>query len=1227
MRFLLHISDFHLRPDYTPENGNKLLTPEKATISAIEAIAKKLRKENIQIDYMIHTGDVIDANNVGKKYFETILNQLKTPAGTDYLIYRTQNKDTRASKFESAHTIFESILKQLNIPAGNAIVCCGNHDADRRQLGEYTKCRLNADGNAEEKKEFEKLLFLSNDSFKNFNEFLDRLNAANAPQSPRLLNKDIKGIENSPNQFCSLGDLNILVLNSNWTTPDSPPKHQNCIKCPAVCADIDHILNSPEYRNDNLNIVVAHKPLYEICEKARLTYKNYSKTPFMTILHTYLGDNGVYLCGDKHTRSIIGTSFHDVPHYLSGEPLYQPSEKGIYEAEYNLLGISNGKIAAEWKIHLWSKNATDWTCYICPQDATVSQLYELSRGYISPLSYKYLSVDNRKSTWESLNQILYRDEVEIDYTNEENALHSDCKITNDEAMDRMFKFLASYRKSGNESIDWIYSKQGLGKIEHNIFVEVAKRINDRVGKPNKNVLNLRGPHSTGKSSFLGILYIYLLRLYSMGKIDFIPAYFALESKSMLQKVQKSTTYYQAVKEEFQDFSENIQHISKREGKKVCYIIDRVDEQDYWSYSSESSVGRGILDVLSTCDNAWHIFSYGNYRLPHFKKSMPPRTYNDDSDVLFFSPIEAYKVLRPLRRLSNKPAPVKSKRQKWHNPILYNKVVSKKNNTAKYSLGLRPEFTSFVCAFLEKYGFFDQVFTEKHWDDGSESISTPPSKIRKELITKGLVNEVCKLIIKFRRLHITPGFLRQNYAFLTDLKFKGDTPDNRKLVLDSERKIPILENSSLSIQQVHSYYIDRQLERSLKHMGYDFIQYAPAMAYLFSYCGYTYEQFIRIKYDDMLRNLHPTNKIAAYQSEIYKAFMFITKHDESREYLIALHYHRELQYYTEHLDESVTDFSILHQNIDRPIAFLVRRNWTDADKFIIVCKALIKRNDLKSSCYAVLLYCLAHIQIYEPIRSTVKELLFSKCIDVLKKELPSSPSLPFDIFANKTCKDSYDNPYKNQAFDASWIIMGSTAKQRLDHFLSLRLQHTMMVYCAIETRNTSALIGLLTANEHFRLYNRQHQLLYYQDVTIYGDNPKRPLNPGKDTIHKGMDFNSTMNYLCEKISGAIGKQHKYSLFDYDLFTLCDLILSRYPSDSLQENHLSEKPFFINDSNSKLVEKITNYLILILQMATNDSTYVKIDKWGLDELKRLAEEFAPPMQVTKQAKPTSEPSTAN
>ena len=68
-------------------------------------------------------------------------------------------------------------------------------------------------------------------------------------------------------------------------------------------------------------------------------------------------------------------------------------------------------------------------------------------------------------------------------------------------------------------------------------------------------------------------------------------------------------------------------------------------------------------------------------------------------------------------------------------------------------------------------------------------------------------------------------------------------------------------------------------------------------------------------------------------------------------------------------------------------------------------------------------------------------------------------------------------------------------------------------------------------------------------------------------------------------------------------------------------MSEKPFFINDSNSKLVEKITNYLILILQMATNDSTYVKIDKWGLDELKRLAEKFAPPMQVTKQAKPTS------
>lgn len=1187
MRFLLHVSDFHLRLDNTSRN---------ATISAMEAIAKKLQEEHIQIDYLIHTGDVIDSKHIST-------NDDSASQGS-----RTESNQKalgdRSKRFKKAGKTFNTILTQLNIPAGNAIICCGNHDADLSQLGSYDDCPLQK----EDISEFNKILFSPDNAFNDFNQFLKSLHAANASDSPRLLNKKI-GMTGSPNKFCSLGNLNVLVLNSNWTnylppptntkTQDganaTPPKYQNCIKCDRVCTDIDNILNHTQGQQDCINIIVAHKPLYEICEKARLTYKNYSKTDFMTKIHTYLGDNGIYLCGDKHTRSIIGASFHDVSHYLSGEPLYESDKKGRYEAEYNLLGISNGKIAVEWKIHLWSKNSMVWHCDICPQDATVSQLYELSRGYISPLSYKYLSVDNRKSTWESLNQILYRDEEEIDYTNEKNALYSDCKITSDEAMDRMFKFLASYRKSGNESIDWIYDKQGPEKIEHNIFVEVAKRISDRVGKPNKNVLNLRGPHSTGKSSFLGILYIYLLRLYSMGKIDFIPAYFALESESMLQKVQKSTTYYQAVKEEFQDFSENIQHISKREGKKVCYIIDRVDEQDYWSYSSESSVGRGILDVLSTCDNAWHIFSYGNYRLPQFKKSMPPRTYNDDSDVLFFSPIEAYKVLMPFRGLS------------------------KKNKTAKYSLGLRPEFTSFVCAFLEKYGFFGEILYRYNSEHPNKKLTGElPTPIRNRL-----VDEVCNLITKFRRLHITTGFLRQNYAFLTDLNLSSI-----EIALEyPQQDVLFLKNSALTVQQVHSYYIDRQLERSLKHMGYDFIQYAPAMAYLFSYCGYTYEQFIRIKYDDMLRNLHPTNKIAAYQSEIYKAFMFITKHDESREYLIALHYHRELQYYTEHLDESVTDFSILHQNIDRPIAFLVRRNWTDADKFIIVCKALIKRNDLKSSCYAVLLYCLAHIQIYEPIRSTVKELLFNKCIDVLKKELPSSPSLPFDIFANKTCKDSHDNPYKNQAFDTSWLIMGSTEKQRLDHFLSLRLQHTMMVYCAIETRNTSALIGLLTENEHFRLYNRQHQLLYYQDVTIYGDNPKRPLNPGKDTIHKGMDFNSTMNYLCEKISGAIGKQHKYSLFDYDLFTLCDLILSRYPSDSLQENHLSEKPFFINDSNSKLVEKITNYLILILQMATNDSTYVKIDKWGLDELKRLAEKFAPPMQVTKQAKPTSEPSTAN
>ncbi len=135
-----------------------------------------------------------------------------------------------------------------------------------------------------------------------FDEFLKSINVANSNHSPdRIINID---------------GLNILVLDTNWPNPGSNSSKYCCVNCEMINR-INYDVNK-----NGVNVILAHKPFYEVCEKARLPHKKYTKTDFMKKIKKYLGTNGVYFCGDKHTCSILGENFHDIPHYMCGEPYY-----------------------------------------------------------------------------------------------------------------------------------------------------------------------------------------------------------------------------------------------------------------------------------------------------------------------------------------------------------------------------------------------------------------------------------------------------------------------------------------------------------------------------------------------------------------------------------------------------------------------------------------------------------------------------------------------------------------------------------------------------------------------------------------------------------------------------------------------------------------------------------------------------------------------------------------
>ena len=275
--------------------------------------------------------------------------------------------------------------------------------------------------------------------------------------------------------------------------------------------------------------------------------------------------------------------------------------------------------------------------------------------------------------------------------------------------------------------------------------------------------------------------------------------------------------------------------------------------------------------------------------------MPLRKYNDASDIMYFNPVD-------VEHKTDKETP----------------------------------FADFVNAFFHRRGFPPE----------SCSITSPSGRaVVIKLDTDQTLGDICKIVRSFRRLTINPGFLFDNYDYLTKIDCDGN-----------------LRYKDTSLSQIYNYYIDRQHDLCMDKLGYGFIEYAPSMAYLFAYKGYTYEKFRDLHFDNSRKSNHVLDPICKNSKKVYRAFLFIMKNKDAREYLIALHYNRELRYYAEHLDKEIEIDSILNEFITRNTAVLIRKLWTDTNKFVIACEHLLKREDLGNCAQSMLIYCLSHLPV-------------------------------------------------------------------------------------------------------------------------------------------------------------------------------------------------------------------------------------------------------------------------
>lgn len=254
---IAHLSDFHIRPDYSNTCMEKIKIMKSYIIS-----------ENIEV--IVYTGDIIDYKYVAKN--------LKDPDDV-------KNRNALIKKcYDKALSMFLELTNLTSVK--KIIICPGNHDlirSDKKDCSMTDSCD-----------EFNEEYIAS---YRFYNDFTKKLiNNENA---------HVTRIE----EFTKDGDVyNFLITNTNWFRSNKESKStKDCINCKTVSDFIQKIASKS---NKNNNIFISHLPTDFICECAKYSYGSNLNVEI---------DKNFCLClaGDKHDLStsknsyIVGNPLYD----------------------------------------------------------------------------------------------------------------------------------------------------------------------------------------------------------------------------------------------------------------------------------------------------------------------------------------------------------------------------------------------------------------------------------------------------------------------------------------------------------------------------------------------------------------------------------------------------------------------------------------------------------------------------------------------------------------------------------------------------------------------------------------------------------------------------------------------------------------------------------------------------------------------------------------------------
>ena len=512
------MSDFHL---------GKNIVLEKNRLSQL---ATWLTDRNINVKYLIFTGDMIDAPTVQaqcilklKKQYPSISEYLKPntepnsilpcicSAGKEFIsFYNAQLRESTLCAMKQAGEIFLEFINQIGLDKKRVILCCGNHDRMRFAEEKELTC-IKEQGMDED---------TINKPFEAYDALCQIINDRLSHQT----------------MIYPCDDMNFVIANSNWKTPVQNETNRMCINCESLSYHLTQLRQSDTF-NRNHNLLIAHKPYDDFCESVKYPYTNES----LTIAQIAERTTAAFLYGDKHSYSVKVKN--TLKEFMCGLPL---SFQGV---RYNLLDFDPSV-----GFHSCSYILNDGNGWIkVPITDCIESIYNESRAYLKDFAFTLLT--GNKSVpfeWDEVVTIM------------QNAHNKDTLVK----LSELFSSFSELRQ-GQPTIE----------IQNNtLFAQLISLIESSA----LQAVSIKGRPGVGKSTFMTITYLYMLWLFSCGKTRFIPFYFNLDTvtTNLAKDVNSSCNveaYISYCLEQFSDYLNNCLKLSKEYKLPLCLFIDGLEK--------------------------------------------------------------------------------------------------------------------------------------------------------------------------------------------------------------------------------------------------------------------------------------------------------------------------------------------------------------------------------------------------------------------------------------------------------------------------------------------------------------------------------------------------------------------------------------------------------------------------------------------------------------------------